>query len=139
MDRNSTSANDKSIYTEREISRLMGQVTPQIVEWVKKAETHEEVAMGTKTSRSNYEMRKFIEDHEERIEGMTNHMESSSRYNERETCDIWVMKDNYQDVPCESMCSLIPCSRSCLAHDTPACVDKTDSVGCRVFKMTRET
>ena len=81
----STSANGKSKYTEKEISRHMGQVIPQFGEWFKSEEKHEQVAMGSKTSRSKDGIRKFIDDHERRIEGRADQVgaardEDSERY-----------------------------------------------------------
>ncbi|KAK3168092.1 hypothetical protein OEA41_004538 [Lepraria neglecta] len=58
-----------SEYTKDETSRRAGQVKPQLNEWVKKKEKHEQVAVGEKTSRSKKNMKAFVDDKGRRIEG----------------------------------------------------------------------
>ena len=42
---------------------------PQLKNWVEKREKHEQVAVGEKVSRSEAEMKKYLEDLERKIEG----------------------------------------------------------------------
>ena len=59
-------------YTAKGISRLAGPVKPQLDEWRKMKEKHEQVAVGGKPSRSKKQMEAMVDEFGRRIEGGRN-------------------------------------------------------------------
>ncbi|MCJ1454552.1 hypothetical protein MMC28_004905 [Mycoblastus sanguinarius] len=55
--------------TAENLSALAEPAKPQMRDWLKKAQTHEQVAVGEKTSRSKSKMKKFLNKIEQKVEG----------------------------------------------------------------------